>query len=141
MKKIPHFSEYFVKKFVNSSLNSYNILGERFANSWRTVALKTKRTIMNTSYPNSSQTLFERLFASRIARTQTPEIYCGLKPCNSCHRLCIQDAMIESVDTTEPNCCGTRFCATERNGAGAGRGAVQVRGHQSVQPHDVLVLW
>ena len=60
-----------------SSLNSYDILGEQFANyanSSRTVSVKTKRTIMNTGYANSSRTLFEQLFANRISETQTPEL-------------------------------------------------------------------
>ena len=43
-----------------------------FGNSSRIISHKTKRTVMNTGYPNSSRTLFEQLFADRISRTQTP---------------------------------------------------------------------
>ena len=39
----------------------------------QTASLKTKRTIMNTGYANSSRTFFEQLFANRISETQTPE--------------------------------------------------------------------
>ena len=79
--KLAYFGGYFEKDpeckriFRDSSLNSYNILGEQFANyanSSRTVSLKATRTIMNTGYANSSQTLFEQLFANKISETQTP---------------------------------------------------------------------
>ena len=72
-KYVPCFSEYFAK----SSRNLRNILGEQFVNnadSSRTVSLKTKRTIMNTGYANSSRALFEQLFANRIRETQTPVV-------------------------------------------------------------------
>ena len=76
-KKHPECQRMFREKIVKSLLNSYNILGKQFANyanSWRTVSLKTKWTIMNTGYANRSWTLFEQLFTNRISETQTPAL-------------------------------------------------------------------